>query len=272
MSDDVMPATFQLVISVDARRSGEYDDGDKPGLRKQLYHVVGPAFSKAVAHAADVHHEDRGDGILATVAASVPPSGLLGPWLLDVHERLRESNRNLARPLGLRIGMHLGPVRGDAWGVSGRAVDLACRLADCQAAREALDHEQADLVCVVSDPLFQQVVGPGGWGIDPAAYRSAVVPLKEGLVTAWFHLPGRGRPGPAGDTGAEHGAAARGDAAPAAAPRRDARPGDARPASTTEITVGRDQHHHHSPVYNQPVHFGDNNTGPAQWGAGAEDE
>ena len=263
MSDDgVRAATYQLVISVDARRSGEYDDGDKPELRKQLYHVVGPAFTKAGAQAADVHLEDRGDGILATVAASVPPSALLGVWLVEVHERLRASNRVLARPLGLRVGMHVGPVREDRWGVNGRAVDLACRLTDSQKARDVLDEARADLVCVVSDQLYEDAVSPGGWGIDPETYLSASVRAKEGVVTAWFHLPGRGRPLKDVPPGVSPGWP------PDPAPLPE---GPSAPAET-RFTAARDVHHHDAPVYRAPVHFGDNHTGPAPRRGEAGDE
>ncbi|WP_053752501.1 hypothetical protein [Streptomyces sp. MMG1533] len=244
--DDIKPATYQLVISVDARRSGEYDDGDKPELRKQLYHVVEPAFLKAGAVGAAVHMEDRGDGILATVAACVPPSDLLGVWLVEVHEQLRASNRRLARPLGLRVGMHVGPVRGDSRGVSGRAVDLACRLADCQEARRLMDAAQADLICVVSDLLYQDVVRPGGWGISPETYRPSVARLKEGEVTAWFHLPGLGRVQPsATDPGGGFERAA------------DDVTDDVPEPGAGYVTIGRDQHNHNQPVYQAPVHFGD---------------
>lgn len=244
--DDIKPATYQLVISVDARRSGEYDDGDKPELRKQLYHVVEPAFLKAGAAPASVHLEDRGDGILATVAAAVPPSGLLGVGLVEMHEQLRASNRRLARPLGLRIGMHVGPVREDSRGVSGRAVDLACRLADCQEARRLLDAARADLICVVSDSLYQDVVSPGGWGINPETYRSGPARLKEGEVTAWFHLPGLGRAqSSATDLGRVPDSVAREvlDEMP--------EPGSG------HVTIGRDQHNHNQSVYRGPVRFGD---------------
>ncbi|MFJ1706541.1 hypothetical protein [Kitasatospora sp. NPDC088346] len=263
--DDVEPATYQLVISVDARRSGEYDDSDKPEMRRQLYGVVQPSFAKAAVRPADLHLEDRGDGVLAAVVATVPPSALLGTWLVEAHERLRASNRRLARPLGLRVGMHIGPVRADRHGVSGRAVDLACRLADCQEARLALDAAQADLVCVVSDLLYRDVVEPGGWGIYPSAYRPARVPLKEGEVTAWFHVPDRGRPRP--PAAAQPPEPAAPTPAPTPLPTPSAAPSAATPVppppGRAGITVGRDMHHHDRPVYTAPVHFGDTHTGPA---------
>ncbi|MFE6177414.1 hypothetical protein [Streptomyces sp. NPDC056464] len=195
--DDALELTeahYELVISVDARRSGQYDDVDKPRMRARIYRVLETAFTHAKVARDAVHLEDRGDGVLVSVAGRIAASRLLGLWLVEVHEKLRDVNRDLAVPLGLRIGMHVGPVRHDDRGISGRAVDLACRLADSSVARELLDAEKADLVLVTSQSLYEEVVGGGGKFIEPAHYAPARLELKEGEVTAWFHLPGRPAP------------------------------------------------------------------------------
>ncbi|MFF5719837.1 hypothetical protein [Streptomyces buecherae] len=191
---DAAEARYELVISVDARRSGEYEDADKPSMRAQLYRVLEAAFRQAKVARDAVHLEDRGDGVLASVASRVPVTRLLGLWLVEVHEHLRHENRGLSRPLGLRVGLHVGPVRHDERGISGRAVDLACRLADSPVARALLDAERADLVLVVSDALYEDVVRGGGKYIDAAHYTATRLRLKEGEATAWFRLPGRPAP------------------------------------------------------------------------------
>ncbi|MFD0429693.1 hypothetical protein ACFQ60_24755 [Streptomyces zhihengii] len=134
----------------------------------------GPASTaswRAFAHARvardALHMEDRGDGVLVAVTGRVPVTRLLGLWTVEVHEALRDENRSLRVPLGLRVAMHVGPVRHDDRGISGRAVDLACRLADSPVARGLLDTERADLVLVVSDSLHADVVVPGGKFIEP---------------------------------------------------------------------------------------------------------
>lgn len=191
---DVAEARYELVISVDARRSGEYDDVDKSRMRAQIYRVLEAAFAHAKVARDALHLEDRGDGVLVSVAGHIAVTRLLGLWMVEVHENLRGENRALRVPLGLRVGMHVGPVRHDERGIAGRAVDLACRLADSSVARQLLDAEGADLVLVVSDSLYADVVSSGGKFIEPAHYSSARLQLKEGEVTAWFQLPGRPRP------------------------------------------------------------------------------
>lgn len=216
---EVAEAHYELVISVDARRSGGYDDVDKPRMRARVYRVLEGAFAHARVARDALHMEDRGDGVLVAVTGRVPVTRLLGLWTVEVHEALRDENRSLRVPLGLRVAMHVGPVRHDDRGISGRAVDLACRLADAPVARGLLDAERADLVLVVSDSLHADVVVPGGKFIEPDRWSPARLDLKEGGVTAWFHLPGRPAPAIPGAGGlgrpAGEGGAATGDGAPA---------------------------------------------------------
>ncbi|MDT0609850.1 hypothetical protein [Streptomyces lancefieldiae] len=270
---DLAEARYELVISVDARRSGEYDDVDKPRMRARIYRVLETAFTHAKVARDAVHMEDRGDGVLLAVAGRIAVTRLLGLWLVEVHENLRDENRGLRVPLGLRIGMHVGPVRHDTRGISGRAVDLACRLADSPVARRLLDAEKADLVLAASNSLYEDVVSGGGKFIEAARYSSARLELKEGEVTAWFHLPGRPAPripdeppapvaGPPSTGGASSGAGTSVGAGGEDGAGDDDTYGDTDEdtddAGTpgTRYTVHGDMSQHRDNVYQQSVHIG----------------
>ncbi|ARF58144.1 hypothetical protein [Streptomyces gilvosporeus] len=266
---ELAEARYELVISVDARRSGEYDDVDKPRMRARIYRVLEAALTHAKVARDAVHMEDRGDGVLLSVAGRIAVTRLLGLWMVEVHENLRDENRALRVPLGLRVGMHVGPVRYDDRGISGRAVDLACRLADSPVARQLLDAERADLVLVVSQALYEDVVSSGGKYIEPERYAPARLALKEGEVTAWFHLPGRAAPAipdgadpGAGDPSAVEETSGTGAAASDGDPEADAdaelyADEDERPGSSgARYTVHGDMSQHRENVYHQPVHIG----------------
>ncbi|MFB7272706.1 hypothetical protein [Streptomyces sp. NPDC056244] len=275
---DVAEARYEVVIMVDARRSGAYDDVDKPRMRARIYRVVETALAHAKVARDAVHMEDRGDGVLMSVAGRIPVTRLLGLWMVEVHEKLRDENRALRIPLGLRVGMHVGPVRYDTKGISGRAVDLACRLADAPVARRLLDAEQADLVLVVSNSLYEDVVSGGGKFIEPERYSPARLDLKEGEATGWCHLPGRPAPeipapddGPPPAAGTGTGTAARtasrtaekpeapapgtdgADGAEAKATDADDDPSD---TSDAQYIVHGDMSQHTNNEYHQPVHIG----------------
>ncbi|MFJ4709447.1 hypothetical protein ACIP6I_31995 [Streptomyces anulatus] len=214
---DAGEARYELVISVDARRSGQYSDAEKPRMRERIYRVLETAFAQAGVGRDAVHMEDRGDGVLVSVPGRIAVTRLLGLWMVEVHENLREENRSLLVPLGLRVAMHVGPVRHDSRGISGRAVDLTCRLADSAVARQLLDRERADLVLAVSDSLYVDVVSAGGKFIEPARFSAARLALKEGEVSAWFHLPGRPAPD-IGPTDPEEPSAPEGPSTPVGGP------------------------------------------------------
>ncbi|MFY0511690.1 hypothetical protein ACOMD4_15025 [Streptomyces anulatus] len=278
---DAGEARYELVISVDARRSGQYSDAEKPRMRERIYRVLETAFAQAGVGRDAVHMEDRGDGVLVSVPGRIAVTRLLGLWMVEVHENLREENRSLLVPLGLRVAMHVGPVRHDSRGISGRAVDLTCRLADSAVARQLLDRERADLVLAVSDSLYADVVSAGGKFIEPARFSSARLALKEGEVSAWFHLPGRPAPdiGPIApeEPSAPAGGPAGGPAAaPVGGPEAALAAMDAALAARTAAAAGRrgddsdgddedgadryraqgDLSVHRNNVYQQPVHIG----------------
>ncbi|MFI9190552.1 hypothetical protein ACIG0A_14780 [Streptomyces californicus] len=284
-ASDAGEARYELVISVDARRSGQYGDAEKPRMRERIYRILDTAFAQAGVDRRALYTGDRGDGVLMAVPGRIAVTRLLGLWMVEVHESLREENSSLRVPLGLRIAMHVGPVRHDSNGINGRAVDLACRLADADVGRRLLDAEGADLVLVVSGSLYHDVVSAGGKFILPERFAPAELDLKEGEFTGWFHLPGRARPdfsrlapqGPAeggedsgssGDGPLPEGSGGKGngprpvdaegrddgpldDGGPAAADDgRDDGPGPARYVAGGDLSVNRDN------VYHQPVHIG----------------
>ncbi|MFI1763430.1 SAV_2336 N-terminal domain-related protein [Streptomyces sp. NPDC020800] len=196
-TDDVSEldtASTELVIMIEVVMRGTYRDADLLAMRTQLYEMLESSFEFADVPEDAVHREDRGDGVLVTVAGQISPTHLLGPWLVNVYEELRLENSRRHRPLRLRIGMHDGPVRHDHMGISGSTVNHASRLTDSAVARQLLDAEEADLLVVASQSLYEGVIRHGGRFIEPARYSSARLMLKQGEVIAWFHLPGRPAP------------------------------------------------------------------------------
>ncbi|MFF7562873.1 hypothetical protein ACFZB4_23250 [Streptomyces pseudovenezuelae] len=188
-------AAYGFIVNVDAQGSGLLSDTEKPEMRRRLYEVTNAAFEQARIRAPRLYQEDRGDGILSVLAADVPPRRVVGEWLEYLHQDLRQLNRDLRTPLRLRVGLHIGPVTADEHGRSGRAVDLACRLGDCDTAKAILKAaEGSPLVAVASDRLYEDVVLAGGRWVEPDRYRRHEVELKEGRKAAWFTVPGLPQP------------------------------------------------------------------------------
>ncbi|MFJ6351564.1 hypothetical protein ACIQKB_19050 [Streptomyces sp. NPDC092046] len=209
-------AIHRLVVFGDVVGSGRLGMDEKRLTRAAMYEAFGEAYASVGIEPGTVHQEDRGDGILAALRPDVPPTLVVGRWIDTLYESLREHNTGRRAPLRMRVGMNAGLVLDDGRGLVGRAVDLACRLCDSARAKQIMaDAPDVDLLIVVSDWLYRNVVVEGGRYVEPTHYRRAAVVSKETDEDAWFHVPRRPEPptGPRGDaqTG---GGPSRGDGPP----------------------------------------------------------
>lgn len=230
-------AIHRLVVFGDVVGSGRLGMDEKRLTRAAMYEAFGEAYASVGIEPGTVHQEDRGDGILAALRPDVPPTLIVGRWIDTLYESLRERNTGRRAPLRMRVGMNAGLVLDDGRGLVGRAVDLACRLCDSAPAKQVMaDAPDVDLLIVVSDWLYRNVVVEGGRYVEPTHYRRAAVVSKETDEDAWFHVPRRPEP-PTGRT------EPRGDAQTGGGPSR----GDGSPPRTRRtgggdrtFTAGRD--------------------------------
>ncbi|MGW8375248.1 hypothetical protein [Streptomyces sp. ODS28] len=220
-------AVNRLVVSGDICGSGRMGREAKGRVRAGMYAAFAEAFDAAGVAPGEVHQEDRGDGILAALAPGVPSSPMVGRWVDSLYESLREHNAVHATRLRMRVAMHMGPVAHDGRGLVGRAVDLTCRLCDSRAARTVIgDAAGFDLLHVVSDWLYANVVLEGGRYIEPDRYRPVRVTSKETDELAWFSVPRL--PGPPASVPAQ--ACSPGESTPAEGPPAQGPPAQGPPA------------------------------------------
>ncbi|MEX0168561.1 hypothetical protein [Streptomyces sp. LMG1-1-1.1] len=201
----------RFVVFGDIVGSGAMGMAEKELHRAAMYTAFDEAYSSVGVEPGTFHQEDRGDGILAALRPDVPPTLMVGRWIDTLYESLREHNTGRDRRLRMRIGMNAGLVVQDRHGLVGRAVDLAARLCDSPPAKRLMtEAPEVDLLVVVSDWLYANVVALGGRYVEPDHYRQVRVRSKETDEAAWFHVPrrtapplagaeGEGEPAPAGE-------------------------------------------------------------------------
>jgi hypothetical protein len=146
---------------------------DQATLHTELYEAADLALGRAGVGPADRTVQDRGDGMLILLPATLSPTLLLRELsrglqdaLADHHGKFREELR-----MRLRVGLHMGTVirQGDRW--SSDAINDLARLVDAQPVKDVLKAAtQAHMVVVVSPELHSSVVVGRHPGIDPAAY------------------------------------------------------------------------------------------------------
>ncbi|MET9801612.1 hypothetical protein [Streptomyces sp. NPDC006368] len=195
-------AIHRLVVFGDACGSGTLGIDAKKRMRAAMYAAFGEAYAAIGVEPGAVHQEDRGDGILGALNPDVPPTLVVGRWIDTLYESVREHNAGRDQRLRLRVGMNAGLVLDDGKGLVGRAVDLACRLCDSPTAKGVMATAgDADLLVVVSEWLYDNVVSEGGRYVEPGHYRRARVHHKETDEAAWFHIPRWPAPPLDGDSG-----------------------------------------------------------------------
>ncbi|WP_411109819.1 hypothetical protein [Streptomyces sp. c-19] len=231
----------RFVVFGDICGSGTLDMAEKGLQRAALYAAFDDAYSSVGVEPGTFHQEDRGDGILAALRPDVPPSLMVGRWIDTLYESLRAHNKGRARPLRLRIGMNAGLVVQDQHGLVGRAVDLAARLCDSPMAKRIMNETPGvDLLVVVSDWLYANVVVEGGPYVEPDHYRRARIRSKETDEVAWFHVPRRPAPpliGPEGESAPRGERAPEGERVPEGE-RGPAAAGERVPATGARTGVG----------------------------------
>ncbi|MFE4618554.1 hypothetical protein ACFRJ7_20875, partial [Streptomyces sp. NPDC056747] len=201
----------RFVVFGDICGSGTLNMAEKELYRSAMYAAFDEAYASVGVEPGTFHQEDRGDGVLAALRPDMPPRLMVGRWIDTLYESLREHNTGRSRRLRLRIGMNAGLVVQDRHGLVGRAVDLAARLCDSPTAKRIMaEAPEVDLLVVVSDWLYGNVVAEGGRYVEPDHYRRARIRSKETDEAAWFHVPRRTAPplfGPEGEDGAGYGGA-----------------------------------------------------------------
>jgi citrate lyase gamma subunit len=180
-----------LTASLDIQNSTSRTDGTKIVMRRVIADAVEQAFADIGVSAADRQVEDRGDGAILLVAASVPKRRFVGRWVVSFHRALLAHNRIDPEPFQVRIGIASGEISHDTIGVVGSGIEAACRLADAGALRAVLRAAPtAPVALAVSDEIYRTVVWHGFPDIDPDTYRPVEVTVKEFAARAWIRVPG----------------------------------------------------------------------------------
>jgi hypothetical protein len=90
----------------------------------------------------------------------------------------------------LRLSTVVGPVGMAALGSSGSTIVEVSRLLNSAVLRDALAaHPEADFAVLVSDQLYEYVVGEGYPGLDAQRFERRLVEAKEYRRHAWLWVP-----------------------------------------------------------------------------------
>jgi hypothetical protein len=203
----------QTILLTDIEGSGQSDDLVRRVRRHHMYEAVQYALEAAEVRRTDQRLEDRGDGVMVLVSATVPKAALLRAVLSEIPARLHGYNRVAAASAQVRLRVVLAAgevaldeIPGALGGVVGWDLDQAFRLLDGEPLRQALRHGsdadgmRRDAAVCVSEAVYRGVVRHDHHGIRRDAFHPVTVAGKEGPVHGWLYgVPApdgtpRGRP------------------------------------------------------------------------------
>ena len=183
-------AVHRSIVVVDVEGFGDQrrTNAHQVTVRDGLYGVMREAFGRAGISWDDCGREDRGDGVFVLVPAEVPKGLLVESLPAALVAALCAHNEAHLGPerVRLRMALHAGEVRYDDHGVTAAAVNLAFRLVDAGALKDALARSPGVLAVIVSSWFFDEVVRHGN---AAAGYRPVQVAVKETRTISWICLP-----------------------------------------------------------------------------------
>jgi hypothetical protein len=185
---------YRSIFAVDLEGSTMRTNPVKGELRRVMYDLLGHAL-EAVGITGNRLEQltDRGDGVLVLIRPhdDVPKTVLLDRLVPLLATLLAEYNAQAAQPalrIRLRAVLHAGEVHMDKRGPYGEAIDVAIRLLDSPAAKQALKKTAEPLALVVSDELYSGIVAHGYTTGD--TYRPLVrVSVANRWRRGWVRIP-----------------------------------------------------------------------------------
>lgn len=180
------------VLGVDIERFSTLGMLEQRAAQATLAHVLNHAAAAADLPRSTWCILHKGDGELAIL-----PSDVDAAWMVSIftdqlaQELLRLRSDTDAQPkIRLRVSMHHGTLTVGELGPIGPALIDACRLLDAPLTKAALAADpSSDLVLVVSEQLYQEVVTTRFHGLAPDRFRPIQEEIK-GATYAWYLCQG----------------------------------------------------------------------------------
>ncbi|GLX95213.1 hypothetical protein Hesp01_31630 [Herbidospora sp. NBRC 101105] len=181
-----------LVVAFDAMRYGQGDDLWHASVQSGLSHVFDRGAREAGLRRETWARQEAGDGEVSVIPETEPELKIIDDLIRRVRKALHDHNRDRRDDARLRVRIAIGHgvVKRGELGFVGQVVVTTCRLLDAAAARAALvANPRADLVLLLTDRLYEDVVRQLHTSYRPESFTRLEVPTKERTEIAWMWIP-----------------------------------------------------------------------------------
>lgn len=161
-------------------RNDEDRETARAALEEMTESVLGPIWQAS-------WREDRGDGDLIVVPASIPTADVLSRLSTGLPPRIRAHNRIHREPtqIRLRVAVEVGPVEQVRSRVRGKAIINTARMVDAPDFKQAMTDRGVEFGLIVSPFVYQAHIEARG-GQD--GFTEVAVRIKEADGPAWMQL------------------------------------------------------------------------------------
>lgn len=180
----------RMGFAVDIERYSSRTSPEKTSVQDRLAALVREVLDDLHCPLERTDRQETGDGMNVFLPGDVELHRALPRLLVSWHEHLAADNARFRDRMRLRLSTAFGPVGLAALGFSGATIVEVSRLLNSDVLRDALtDHPEADLAVLVSDQLYEYVVGEGYPGLDARHFERCPVKVKEFQAQAWLWIP-----------------------------------------------------------------------------------
>lgn len=172
----------RLCIAVDLEHYSHRPDSAQVEAQRAMTGLLREAGQHGALERALWHIQPQGDGELALLPPGIDEAYVITSLMHQVHSGLHRYNRyaGAAARLRMRIAVHEGLTYVAESGFAGDAVNTVCRLRDAQESKDALRASKSDLVLIVSERIFHDVIcGDDTYELPPTSFRETEIIMAD---------------------------------------------------------------------------------------------
>jgi hypothetical protein len=183
----------RLIIAMDIEQYSRLPDFGQVHAQHTMSELLREAGQHGALERAQWNIQQQGDGELALLPPGIDEADVITTLMRQVSSGLHRYNRQAAVRLRMRIAVHEGLTYLADSGFAGDAVNTACRLRDAKEAKDALRDTENDVILIVSERIYRDVIcGDDSYDLPPASFRETeVIMADKGFRAHAFIYAGR---------------------------------------------------------------------------------
>jgi hypothetical protein len=231
----------RMCIAADLEHYSRRTDAGQIEAQQAMARLVREAGERGALGRAQWLTQPQGDGELALLPPGIDEAHVVTSLWRQLQDGLHRYNRhaNAEARLRMRVAVHEGQTYVADQGFAGDAINTVCRLRDCAEVKDALSAAEGDLVLIVSDRIFYDVIrGFDAHDLPASSFNEVTVTMPDKAFRARAFIFSGGSPRKAPDAApADRGAASAGQgAAPASSAREAPQPADGHGGAVLNFT------------------------------------